>query len=141
MQDLIKYQSEVKSISTVNTKTGATTVRLLRAKEFKDDYKKANPTATNKEVKAAFLAYYQPACRANVASLAGKLTEGTLGVESYRVNADGDKMSVTFVDLSAVKEEKVDYSPEELEKLPVETLAKMLDFIHKKLGTGAGLPE
>lgn len=132
MQELISYQSDVKTVSTVNAKTGATTVRLLRAKEFKDQYKLTHKNASNKEIKKAFLEYYQPACKASVASLAGKLTEGTLGVESYRVNTDGDKMSVTFVDLSAVKEEKTDVTAA-LDGMSKEELTKIFEYIASKV--------
>ncbi len=95
--NLVVFGGGVKTVSSVNSKTGGTSVRVLRAGEFREEYKSKHPGATNKEIKREYAAYYRGAIGANTASLAAAMTTGELGVEGYRVNKDGSKVVVTFV--------------------------------------------
>jgi len=132
MTDLIQYSAACQKIKTVNAKTGATTTRLMRAKEFKDAFKAKNPDASNREIKKEFLAYYRTHSQASTAALAAKMTEGILGVESFSVNADGDKLRVTFVDLSAQESESPDIQ-EQLDKLSPDELKTIMEYLASKV--------
>ena len=132
MTDLIQYSPACQKIQTTNAKTGAVTTRLMRAKEFKESYKGKHPEASNREIKKEFLAYYRTHSQASTAALAAKMTEGILGVESFSVNADGDKLRVTFVDLSANQEDKEDIQSQ-LDGMSQEELKTILDYLSSKL--------
>lgn len=131
MNALIQYGAETKTVSTVHGKTGATTTRLLKAAEFKESYKAAHPDASNRDVKKAFEEYYKSSAKASTAELAAKMTCGTLGVESFSVNKDGDKLKVTFVDLSEESAEKEIQG--KLENLSAEQLTNLFELIAAKL--------
>jgi len=131
MNQLIQYGATARSIVSTNAKTGSHTTRLLRAKEFKEEYKATHENASNREIKRAFEEYYLSASKASVGALAAKMTEGKLGVERYTVNADGDKLNVVFVDLTAVKSTSA--VEEQIQTADKEALNRLLAMIQGKL--------
>ena len=134
MQDIIKFQG-TKTVESINAKTGATTSRVQRAAEFKVAFKASNPKASNREIKKAYEAYY----RAEVASVAkgfdfqkaiAAAQSGQLGIERVTCNADGDKTTVVFVDLTKGEESSVE---ETLKGMSVSDMQKALEYLSRRL--------
>lgn len=132
MQDLIKFgETNYAPVETTNARSGAQTVRLMRAKEFKEVYKAEHKDASNKDVKKAFEAYYKTGAKASMGPLLQMITEGKLGCESIAVSKDGSKLRPVLVDLTG-KNDRAEIE-EKLSGMSPEDLKSIMEYVSSKL--------
>ena len=101
---LIKFGQASSAVMSTNPKTGGTSVRLLTAREFKNEY-----GLKGKEATRQYNDYLRAQGRANTAGLAAALTSGELlvkGFSDFRTS-----LRVSFVKASKLKDPKTNEKP------------------------------
>lgn len=137
MLDLIKTSESKSLVNAINARSGATSVRLKTAKEYKDERKKLFPNETAKARKEAFEAYTRTAANELMAAvdhakLLKLAAEGKLGMKRVTANRDGTTLTTVYVDLSAAGEEAI--IREKIQKIDTETARKLLEHLQERLG-------
>jgi hypothetical protein len=133
MTSIIKVE-QTSFVNAINARSGAMTVRPQNAKEFKEAYKKANPDAGNRAIKAAFEEYFVIKARElgkglDIKKLLVLQETGDLGLKRVSPNKDGDEITMVVVDLSgSKKKENVD-----IDKMSVEQMQELLRTLSSKL--------
>ncbi len=132
--NLVVFNPTARAVETINAKTGANTIRILRAKEFKDDFKVRNPDASNKAIKAEYAAYYRNAIGgASTELLGNKLVKGEFGIEAIRISKDGVRYTATLVDKTKLETVQRDELAEKLMALDPDALRAMIASIQKAM--------
>lgn len=143
MQDLIKIDGTLATVTAVNPRSGASTLRLKTAKEFKAEFKVSNPKASAKDTKLAFESY----TRTESSKLANSFdfqkairlaAEGKLGIKRVTANKAGDASTVVFLDLSKDATAGVKQA---VDGLTVEDAKRLLEYIQSKLPTTTEVPQ
>lgn len=107
MKDLIRLsESQLGVFATTTSKTDAVTTRVMRPGEFKVQYLKQYPDATNRERKIAYERYVRDealnlARSIDFAKVIGLIAEGKVGVKQVKASGDDKTLTTVFVDLSA----------------------------------------
>lgn len=101
---LIQFNQSASAIVTQNSRTNAVSVRLLSAKEYKDQHGLKGKDGTRQ-----YNDYLRQQGRANTAGLAAALTSGELLVKGFR-DFKGS-MNVNFVKASQIKDPKAAEKP------------------------------
>lgn len=136
MNDLIKADVTAKTVTSINARSGATTLRLKTAKEFKTEHKAAFPNASAKETKLAFESY----TRTESSKLANSFdfqkaiklaAEGKLGIRRVTNNKDESAATVVFLDLS--KNGDGELVKTKLDAMSADELKTIMEYLSSKI--------
>ena len=139
IDSLITLDTNLTTVTTEHPKTGALTTRVQRPAEFKLEHKKKFPDASNREIKRAYEAYVASQSTLfirglDIKKLASAIENKQMGLESFKINKDGDKLSLTLLDLSQEQEqESFAELAEKLDKLPQAELERILKVLSAKM--------
>lgn len=128
-QELVRFAETATAVSTVSAR-GSKTIRLMRPKEFKESYKRTNPTASNRQIKAAFAAYLQREGMSQSAHRFAELfLENKLGLTAVTVNAKNTGGNARFF----IPQSSAPMVREALNTLTPEELQDVLAYIKENM--------
>lgn len=133
MSNIVKFEAP-SMVTTVNSRSGATTNRLQTAGEFAKAQRVLNPEIKRKEINRKYEEYLRENSKLNTAGLAALLTTGKVGVTGVTVSKDQTKGAIKVIFLDKMTDAKVADTAKAIESIEDENaLRSLLEKIQSKL--------
>lgn len=133
MNEVVKFEAP-SMVTTVNSRSGATTNRLQSAGEFAKAYKALHPDTKRKEINRRYDEYLRENSKLNTAGLAALLTTGKVGVTGVTLSKDQSKGAIKVIFLDKMAEQTAADAAKSIETITDENaLRNLLKQIQEKL--------